>query len=131
MRRTAKNSENKTVRAMISAVYGMIATLFCLVVFSLVMTYVDLPQGIVSALASISLCIGSYFAGFYSARKSRRHGIAVGAMSGFAVFVIAFLIHIIFVRNGITTALFSKLAMIMVCSVIGGIIGVNSKVKKY
>lgn len=131
MRRTAKYSENKAVQAIISALYGMVATLFCLVAFSLVMTYVDLPQGIVSALANISLCLGSYFAGFISAKKSRRHGIAIGAASGLAVFLIALLIHIIFVHNGITNAIFSKFAMIMVCSIIGGIIGVNSKGKNY
>lgn len=110
---------------------GIGVTLLCLVLFSIVMTKVDTPDGVTSALSSIALCVGSYFTGYSISRKRRKNGLLTGIASGIMIFLLALLVGLLFFPSALTLGIFSKLIMILICSTIGGVVGVNSKIKRY
>jgi len=130
--RSSNNIKNSRAFNLISSVFfGSVVTIICLIVFSFVMTKIDAPDGLISAMSSISICVGSYFVGFLISKKRRKNGLFTGIFCGILIFCITFLISIIFVKNALSMGFFSKFIMILICSSIGGIVGVNSKVKRY
>lgn len=108
---------------------GVLATALCLFAFAIIMTNIDVSDGVISSFSSIAICAGSYFFSFIVAKKRRKDGILVGVVCGGISFTILFLLGLVFRTAGITPLFFSKLSMIMICSIIGGIIGVNSKIR--
>ncbi|MCX7658447.1 MAG: TIGR04086 family membrane protein [Oscillospiraceae bacterium] len=132
MYRTSGNFKNSKLFLVAAPVlWGTAATILCLVIFSFVMTKADAPDGIISAMASISLCVGSYFASFLISKKRRKNGLLTGILFGMAVFGLLFLINLVFLGDFNAGFAVSKLAMLVTCSGIGGIVGVNSKIKRY
>jgi putative membrane protein (TIGR04086 family) len=108
---------------------GAVTTMVCLMLFAFVMTGIDVSEGAISTFGSVSVCAGSYFFSFLVGKKRRKDGILVGSVCGAISFGILIVLNLIFLRNPFTSAFFSKLSMIMICSIIGGIIGVNSKTR--
>lgn len=132
MYRAANNIKNSgTYNTAVSLLIGIAATLLCLVVFSFVMTKLDAPDGIVSAMSSIALCVGSYFAGFVLSKRRRKNGLLTGIFCGIGIFIVTFLLGLLFAQITPSLGIFSKLLMVLVCSAIGGVVGVNSKRKRY
>lgn len=130
MHRNSNNLKNsKLFNFGISLLAGGALTFVCLLLFSFIMTKVDAPDGVISAMASLSLCVGSYFAGFIITKKYRKRGLFTGIVCGVAIFAVTFLVSVIFIKCALTMGTFSKFIMIVVCTSIGGIIGVNSKVR--
>ena len=128
-RNTNNLRDSKVFNTAISILSGGVLTVLCLLLFSFIMTKVDAPDGLVSAMSSISLCVGSYFAGFLISKRYRKNGLFTGVFCGLIIFAITFIISMIFMKFALTMGTFSKLIMIIVCTSIGGIIGVNSKVR--
>ncbi len=108
---------------------GVVITILCLMLFAFVMTGIDVSEGAVSTFGSVSVCVGSYFFSFLVGKKRRKDGILTGIICGTISFGLLIVLNLLFLRNPFTSAFFSKLSMIMICSVIGGIIGVNSKIR--
>ena len=115
--------------ALLSLLSGIAVTIVCLLLFAFAMTGMDMSDGLISSLASISVCIGSYFFSYLVAKKQRKNGILIGLFCGGAAFLLLMLFNLIFVRVPFSEIFFPKLSMLVICSVIGGIIGVNSTIK--
>lgn len=122
-----KNS--RAVSMVTSLVCGVAVTVLCLLAFSFVMTRFDTSDGIVSAMSSVALCVGSYFASFLVARRHRKNGLVTGILCGVIVFAVTFLVGVIFMKVSLSMGIFPKAVMLLVCGAIGGIIGVNSKAR--
>ena len=132
MHRSSGNIKNSKAFSAISSVFfGAVVTIICLIIFSFIMTKIDAPDGLISAMSSISICVGSYFAGFLISKKRRKNGLFTGIFCGILIFCITLLFSVILVKSVISMGFFTKLIMILICSSIGGIVGVNSKLKRY
>ena len=132
MHRSSNNLKNSKAFNVISSIFfGAIVTIICLVAFSFIMTKIDAPDGLVSAMASISICVGSYFAGFLVSKNRRKNGLITGIFCGILIFCFTFILSMFFIRSAMSMGFLTKLIMILICSSIGGIVGVNSKIKKY
>ncbi len=108
---------------------GTLTTIVCLMAFAFIMTKIDFSDGMISSFGSIAACVGSYFFSFLVAKKRRKDGIIVGLVCGMISFAALFVLNLLFIRTGFTQMLFSKLSMLLICSIIGGIIGVNAKIR--
>ncbi|MCL2053419.1 MAG: TIGR04086 family membrane protein [Oscillospiraceae bacterium] len=97
--------------------------------FSLMITAADLPQGAVVLMSSVSLCAGCFSAAYSVSKRRRRKGMLTGVFCGIVIFFAAVFLGIIFVKAFTAAGVFTKLMMILVCSAIGGIVGVNSPAK--
>ncbi|MGN0689248.1 MAG: TIGR04086 family membrane protein [Oscillospiraceae bacterium] len=128
--RYTNNFKNSRAYVWLSSVgTGVLTTIICLMAFAFIMTGIDVSDGMVASFGSIAVCVGSYFFSFIVGKKRRKDGILVGIICGSASFLALLILNLIFLRNPFTSAFFSKLSMIIICSIIGGIIGVNSKIR--
>ena len=96
------------------------------VIFSAAASVIDLSDGAFSLMSSFALCTGCFAGGFTAAKRRGRNGIRSGLVCGAVIFAAALIFGIIFVRSFSAGGFFTKLLIIMICSAIGGIFGVNS-----
>ena len=112
----------------ISAVLACVGAVFLAVtLFSAAASVVDFSDGAFNALSSIALCAGCFAASYTAAKRRRRDGLKTGLLCGAIIFGVLLLGGLIFVRSFSAGGFFTKLLIIMVCSAIGGIIGVNKQ----
>lgn len=124
------NFKNSKLYLWLSSVgTGAVSTIVCLMLFAFVMTGIDVSEGMVSTFGSVSVCVGSYFFSFMVGKKRRKDGILIGLVCGTISFAILIILNLLFLRNPFTSVFFSKLSMIIICSIIGAVIGVNSKIR--
>lgn len=128
MRRSLEqNIRRKNIIMIASGILACFGTIFlCLLLFGAVASLVELSDGIMAAMSGIALAAGCFSAAYTIAKKRRRNGMLTGLACGGAVFFIVMLAGIIFVRSFSAGGFISKLLIILSCSCIGGIIGVNS-----
>ncbi len=113
---------------LIAAACGVLVIILFLSGFSLLMTQVDAPDGLVSCMASIALCAGSFTAGFVGARRRRKRGIWTGICCGFLIYLVVFFFGLLLLRSFSGAGTFMKLILILLCSAIGGVCGVNTRI---
>ena len=128
MRRSPEEKRKYAVIAMvITGILSCVGAIFLFVLlFSAVGTVVDLSEGAIRVLAGCALAAGCFAAAFTVARRRKRNGIVTGIACGGIVFAVVLVLGLIFIRSFSTGGFVAKLLTIFSCSVIGGIIGVNS-----
>lgn len=94
--------------------------------FSGIASVIDLSDGTFLLMANAALCAGCFAAGYTAAKRRGRQGMKTGLTCGIIIFAAVFLGGLIFVRSFSAGGLFTKLLIILICSSIGGIFGVNS-----
>ena len=109
-----------------SSLLAVVVTLFCFLLFALVMKLANLQEGIIppvnQAIRIISIALG----GAVAARSSRSKGWLKGALTGLLYILWAFIISGIFGGGYIfDTVLISDVLLGIVVGAIGGIIGIN------
>ncbi len=105
---------------------GLAASLIMLLIFSLVMTMRDVPQGIVPTLSAVSVALGSFAGGFTGAKLHKKSGLAIGAVTGFLMCLLLTLAGLAVQGAGMGASVLIKLVISLAAGGIGGIIGVNS-----
>ena len=113
-----------------SALFGICVTILCLIGFSAIMTRFSAPPAIVSMMANISLCVGCCVAGYTAAKKRRRYGIMTGIYCGAIIYCVVYFLGIVILGRFISFSLFTRLLMAVICSAIGGIFGINTKIRR-
>ena len=126
-RNIAERIRNERIMLILCTALACVGAVFLAsLIFSAIAAIADLSDGTFTLMSSFALCAGCFSAGFVAARRRGRHGIKSGLACGAVIFAAAFLFGIIFVRSFSVGGFFTKLLIIMVCSAIGGIFGVNS-----
>ncbi len=126
-----KLKQSKLYCSLGSSFLGILIILVCLLIFSFVMTKIDIPEQLVSVMTTIALCFGSYWGGYVASKNRGKNGILIGSLTGLIIFVVIFIAGVILVKSSITLGFITKLIITVICAAIGGIIGVNSKIKRY
>lgn len=129
MRRKTPAERIRTERLMMifcTALACVGAVFLAVTIFSAIATIVDLSDGMFTLMSSIALCAGCFAAGYTAAKRRKKQGLRVGLACGGVIFAVTLLLGIIFVRGFSAGGFFTKLLIILVCSAVGGIIGVNS-----
>lgn len=128
MRRKSPAERAKSERALLigGTVLACVGAVFLAVtLFSALASLIDFSDGAFTALSSVALCAGCFAASFTAARRRRRNGLLTGLICGGIIFAVLLLGGLIFVRSFTAGGFFSKMLIIMICSSIGGIMGVN------
>lgn len=129
MRKTP--AERLRKERMIMVVHSILACIGAVFVISLffswIATIIDFDNSSFRLMSSVALCAGCFGASFAAAKKRQKDGLKTGLMCGVIIFGITLLGGFIFVRSFSVGGFFTKVLIIMVCSSLGGIIGVNSR----
>ena len=97
--------------------------------FSLIAANLDLSDGVINVMSSISLCAGCLSGGYSVAKRRRKNGLLTGVICGIIIFFCVLLTGIVFVRVFTIMGFITKFIIIIACAAIGGVIGVNSTLR--
>lgn len=123
----AERTRNERILLVIHTVFAFIGAVFIVsTVFSAVAAAIDLSDGTFTVMSSFALCAGCFSAGAAAAKRRGRNGIRCGLICGGIIFAVTLLFGIIFVRSFSVGGFFTKMLIILICSALGGIFGVNS-----
>ena len=106
---------------------GYISSILLMLVFSILMTVVDISTGAVKIISLVILVISSFICGFFASKKLQVKAIIVGFSSGISYYLTLAVISAIITGGGFTKMFFVKLALAVVFSIIGGIVGTLKK----
>ena len=92
-----------------------------------VMAAVSVPTGAVTPMALVAAAAGALVGGLAAARLSRERGLLYGAGSGVLLFLLIMAAGFTLVPEVSGSMLAFKLALMVGCGALGGILGVNMK----
>ena len=109
---------------------GALTTLVTLFVFSVIYTYVDIPEYFNAVFATVALILGAFLGGSFTVSKINEKGYLYGALVGVILFIFVFLISVVVSGNSISlTSLFHFLCTVT-SEWIAGIIRANKESNK-
>lgn len=125
-----KNNDSKKFYYIKGTALGVLATVIFMLIFAAVLLFFNIDRLYATPFATISIAIGGFVASFYTAKNIGDKGYLVGLIIGTVVFLVITLLSIIF-GNGFSINTLFHFIIIILSSLVGGILGVNNKHKKY
>lgn len=115
---------------LISLVVSIAVVFVVLALSSIILLKTNMNDALVNVLNLISFSIGAFTGGLTISKLFKEKGLVYGLINGLVLFSISFIISLII--NFSAPSLFSliKLIAISISSLIGGVIGVNTKKKR-
>ncbi len=113
------------VSTAIGTCVGLLSTSVLIFLMAAALTVGDVPAMMISPVTVFFLAFGSFCGGFASAKICGEKGFFCGAISGALYFIITWICGAVFEYSGFGTSAIIKLAMVVIASSLGGIIGVN------
>lgn len=129
---TTENQLSKSTKAvLLGTIMGTFFSIVILVVSSfLFVKSQNIPTSVVTPLTMFIIALGAFISGYVSARILRNNGLFWGIISGFIMFIIVFISGLMISEGEISTLSLVKLTLMLLMGAIGGITGVNKKVKR-
>ena len=115
---------------LIGAGIGVVVILLLLVLFSFLLTIRDFGPGAVMPMSTACVGFGAFASGFTASKINGKNGFMIGLFSGAVLYVLFLLVSLIVSGGAISLVSFFRLIIMLVCSAIGGIVGINFKRKK-
>lgn len=132
MRRIKEKKKLRTFWAIIiSTVLGMLIGLLVLFLFSAVSVYMNFGSWEIKPASIVAILISGYVSGFICGKLRRRNGLAIGCFCGIIISSICFIVNTLAVGNNFSVYSIVKIFLIILASVIGGTVGVNSREKYF
>lgn len=118
----------KILRPLITgAVTGALCCVLVLVVMAAIMAVKDIPKVAVTPMAVVAAAFGAFVGGVVAAKISKEKGLLYGAGSGLLLFLLVMIAGFAILQDVRGTLLLIKLAVLVGCGAVGGIVGVNIK----
>ena len=126
-----KDTINKKTAFLWGGMLGILTSLVAMLVFSAVLLFFNLDRNYAAPFATISVALGCFIAGRYTAKKIGDKGYLIGLIIGAAVLVVITALSLI-IGNGMSLNTLFHFIIMILSSIVGGIAGVNQdKHKKY
>lgn len=111
--------------ALVGVAVGIIGCIGLLMLMALIVQSVDVPRAAILPLAITAAAIGAFLAGLTAAAIAKQNGLLLGAVCGLVLFLLILLAGVARYAgvNGGNAVL--KLAILLLCGSIGGVLGVN------
>ena len=128
----ARNEDTAMVKRfmrpiLVGAVVGAICCLVMLLIMAAVMAAVDVPKVAVTPLAIVVGAVGAFISGLVGARIAEEKGWLFGASCGLLLYIMVLIAGFALLKDVRGASLAAKLATMVICGAIGGIIGVNTR----
>ena len=116
--------------ALVGLLIGIIVTVASMFIFSMIIYFLNLDRAFALPFSTVSVSLGAFFSAFFTAKKMKKRGYIAGLAVGILTFVIVTVISLIVSKNGFSLNTLFHFIIIILSSVIGGILGVNSALNK-
>lgn len=118
----------RVVRAVvIGTIAGTLVCLLLLVIMAAIIAARDIPAVAVAPMAVIAAATGALVGGFLCARIAGEKGLLLGALCGVLLHILILLAGTIWFRDSQSFYWLIKLAVLVGCGGVGGVLGVNLK----
>lgn len=114
----------------VSVLIGAVCCTVILVLLSLVLASANIPQFAVDPMASFALAAGGLVAGFCCTKIMGENGLAYGALTGAVMTLVVLLAGLALKDNSFGVPALLKIAYVMLSSMLGGVVGVNTKKRR-
>ena len=111
-------------------IFGLLATILFMLGLSALILLLNIDRAYAQVLSTVSVAAGSFISALYSAHKIGGKGYLIGFIIGIVTFAILTVISLIINKGGLTSNTLFRLAIVVLSSVIGGIVGVNRGTNK-
>ena len=126
-----KNAANKRSIYILGGAIGVLTVIVTMLVFAAIILIFNIDRAYAAPFATISLAVGCFVAGRIIAKKIGDKGYLVGTIIGGIVFAVITLLSLI-LGNELSLNTLFHFVIVMLASISGGIVGVNSnRHKKY
>ena len=106
---------------------GLLGTAAILMIFALILTLQDIPQGMILPLAVGAMGIGTFLGGYVSARIVGKKGLLCGFLTGLLYYFILTGISLAVMHFSLDASQAVKMGVAFIAAFIGGVLGVNGK----
>lgn len=124
-----KDAVNKKSAYIKGGILGVLSSLAAMLVFALVLLIFNIDRAYAAPFATISVAFGSFIASRSVAKAIGDKGYLNGMIMGIIVFTVITAISLFF-GSGLTINTIFHFIIILLSSLAGGIVGVNSKKHK-
>ncbi len=98
-------------------------------IFSLVLTKIDLPFGLISPISIIIIGISNFVGSFIGAKRFGKKGLFIGLSASITLFIVILLVNLSIQPGGFGSIAAIKGIVTLFSGILGGILGVNGKAK--
>lgn len=114
----------------VSVVLGAVVSVLFLVLLSLVVSAGSVPQSMIDPMAIFAMSMGAFASGLCCARVIRKNGLVCGLLCGIIFSAVILMCGFAVKDNGLGLAVLIKIMFMLISSMLGGVLGVNSKKRK-
>ena len=125
------SKDNKWILIIKSAVMLIISSAIFMAVFSALMYFLELDKDYSPIFATVSVAIGCFLTAYFTSGKIGQKGLITGLITGLSVFILITVISLIVDKGTVTSNTLFHVIIFVLSSLIGGVMGVNKKSKKY
>lgn len=125
------SKDNKWILIIKSAVMQIFSSAIFMAVFSALMYFLELDKDYSPIFATVSVAIGCFLTAYFTSGKIGQKGLITGLITGLSVFILITVISLIVDKGTVTSNTLFHFIIFVLSSLIGGVIGVNKKSKKY
>lgn len=130
MKENGKNgAKGMIIPIAVGVCVSVVVCMVLMIVFAAVLSKSNFSETTVLVMSMIAQGVGALCGGFAGARLFGQSGMIIGAASGAVVFLLFTAAALIFSPGGMTVVTVIKLVLMLLCSVLGGICGVNLRKK--
>lgn len=122
--------ENITKTIVLGLIVGTAIISLLLILCALLMSLGVLPIGAANICSTLSISIGAFISGFFTAKKLKKKGLITGLIIGGILFLIFTCISLIACLSAPTLLTLLKGVITVISAALGGILGVNSAAKR-
>lgn len=125
------SKDNKWILIIKSAVMLIISSAIFMALFSALMYFLELDKDYSPIFATVSVAIGCFLTAYFTSGKIGQKGLITGLITGLSVFILITVISLIVDKGTVTSNTLFHFIIFVLSSLIGGVMGVNKKSKKY
>lgn len=111
----------------VSVLIGAVCCAVILTLMALLLSTRNVPQFAIDPMAIFAIAAGGFASGVCCAKIMRENGLAYGALCGVVLTVVLLLVSLGLKDNGFGIPALLKIAFVMLSSMLGGVLGVNTK----
>ncbi len=113
-------------------IISIISTLILLFIFSIVLTYTDINESVIPSVIIVITAISIFIGTTLATKSIKKNGIVNGGIISIIYILLVYISSSITSNVGFKLTMYSAIMLILaiIFGMIGGIIGVNSRLKK-
>lgn len=131
MKKDVNSKKNLTKLILKTGLIQIVLSVFFISIFACAMYFLELDKSFSVIFATISIALSSLISSFFASKEVGNKGYITGLMIGIITFIIITLISFIIDEGNVTINTLFHFIIILLSSMIGGILGVNKRAKKY